>query len=162
MDVSSAHPLHHCTYPRPNTCMHTRMHMHMHICTILRCVSNAVTGCANFAVISALLFGGAHALTLGRPKPFAPDASSVEAYGEEVTTVAIWCAYGLNVLAQSLALGIIITSNPNPNHNPNHSPSHNHNPNPKPKPNPKPTHNPNPNQASSSRPSLCGSCSVSE
>ena len=123
MDVSSAHPLHHCTYPRPNTCMHTRMHMHMHICTILRCVSNAVTGCANFAVISALLFGGAHALTLGRPKPFAPDASSVEAYGEEVTTVAIWCAYGLNVLAQSLALGIIITSNPNPNPNPNHSPS---------------------------------------
>ena len=103
--------------------MHTRMHMHMHICTILRCVSNAVTGCANFAVISALLFGGAHALTLGRPKPFAPDASSVEAYGEEVTTVAIWCAYGLNVLAQSLALGIIITSNPNPNPNPNHSPS---------------------------------------
>lgn len=75
-----------------------------------KCVSNAVTGCANFAVISALLFGGAHALTLGRPKPFAPDPSSVEAYGEEVTTVAIWCAYGLNVLAQSLALGIIITS----------------------------------------------------
>ena len=130
------------------------MHMHMHICTILRCVSNAVTGCANFAVISALLFGGAHALTLGRPKPFAPDASSVEAYGEEVTTVAIWCAYGLNVLAQSLALGIIITSNPN------HSPSPSHNPNPNPKP--KPTHNPNPNQASSSRPSLCDSCSVSE
>lgn len=75
-----------------------------------KCVSNAVTGCANFAVISALLFGGAHALTLGRPKPFAPDASSVDAFGEEATTIAIWCAYGLNVLAQSLALGIIITS----------------------------------------------------
>ena len=28
----------------------------------------------------------------------------------QVTTVVIWCAYGLNVLAQSLALGIIITS----------------------------------------------------
>ena len=39
-------------------------------------------------VISALLFGGAHALTLGRPKPFAPDPSSVEAYGEEVTPFA--------------------------------------------------------------------------
>ena len=75
-----------------------------------KCVSNAVTGCANFAIISALLFSGAHALTIGRPKPFAPDPSSVEAFGEDVTTVVIWCAYGLNVLAQSLALGIIITS----------------------------------------------------
>ena len=28
------------------------------------------------------------ALTLGRPKPFAPDPSSVEAYGEEATTFA--------------------------------------------------------------------------
>jgi hypothetical protein len=108
-----------CTAARTHdpTCMHTHMHTHIHmhmtyacICTILRCVSNAVTGCANFAVISALLFGGAHALTLGRPKPFAPDASSVDAFGEEATTIAIWCAYGLNVLAQSLALGIIITS----------------------------------------------------
>ena len=75
-----------------------------------KCVSNAVAGCANFAIIAALLFSGAHALTIGRPKPFAPDPSSVEAFGEDVTTVVIWCAYGLNVLAQSLALGIIITS----------------------------------------------------
>ena len=109
-----------------------------------KCVSNAVTGCANFAIISALLFSGAHALTIGRPKPFEPDADSVDAFGEEVTTVVIWCAYGLNVLAQSLALGIIITSNPNPD------------PNPKPSPN----SNPNPNQASSSRPSSCGSYSA--
>ena len=101
-----------------------------------KCVSNAVTGCANFAIISALLFSGAHALTIGRPKPFAPDASSVDAFGEEVTTVVIWCAYGLNVLAQSLALGIIITSNPNPN--PNLNPNPNPNPIPIPKPIPKP------------------------
>ena len=45
-----------------------------------------------------------------RPKPFAPDKSSVDAFGEDATTVVVWCAYGLNVLAQSLALGIIITS----------------------------------------------------
>lgn len=75
-----------------------------------KCVSNAIAGCANFAIISALLFGASHALTMGRPKPFAPDPKTIEEYGEDATTVAIWFAYGLNVIAQSLALGIIVTS----------------------------------------------------
>ena len=43
-------------------------------------------------------------LTLALPLPL------TLAHTNQVTTVAIWCAYGLNVLAQSLALGIIITS----------------------------------------------------
>ena len=68
--------------------------------------SDHVLRSANFAIISALLFGAAHAITMGRPKPFAPDEKTVEAYGEDVTTVVVWCAYGLNVMAQSLALGM--------------------------------------------------------
>ena len=72
--------------------------------------SDHVLRSANFAIISALLFGAAHAITMGRPKPFAPDEKTVEAYGEDVTTVVVWCAYGLNVTAQSLALGIVTSS----------------------------------------------------
>ena len=46
-----------------------------------KCVSNAVTGCANFAIISALLFSGAHALAIGRPNIQHPRLCWVDAAG---------------------------------------------------------------------------------
>ena len=73
-------------------------------------VSNAVGGCANFAIISALLFGATHLSTIGRPKPFAASDEAVAKFGEATSTQVMWVVYTLNVLAQSLALGIIVLS----------------------------------------------------
>ena len=73
-------------------------------------VGNAVNGCANFAIISALLFGATHLSTIGRPRPFTASEESIADFGEDTTTQVMWVLYTLNVLAQSLALGIIVTS----------------------------------------------------
>ena len=75
-----------------------------------KAVAMGIQGCANFAIISALLFGATHLTTIGRPKPFAPDEESIDDFGETATKTTIWVAYALNVCAQSLALGIIVTS----------------------------------------------------
>jgi len=73
-------------------------------------VVNAVSGCANFAIISALLFGATHLTTIGRPKPWHAGPESVDKFGTETTTNFMYGVYTLNVAAQCLALAIIITS----------------------------------------------------
>lgn len=73
-------------------------------------VNNAITGCANFAIISALLFGATHMTTMGRPTPFDPDPLSIEKLGERNTTIMIWVAYACNVFGQILALSVICVS----------------------------------------------------
>lgn len=75
-----------------------------------KCIANAVAGCGNFAIISALLFGATHMVTIGRPGPFKAHQDSIDAFGEGVTTPAVWACYALNVCAQSLALASIIIS----------------------------------------------------
>ena len=73
-------------------------------------VANAVNGCANFAIISALLFGATHLSTIGRPNPFEASEQAVAEFGKSTTTRVMWVVYTLNVTSQSLALGIIVTS----------------------------------------------------
>ena len=69
-------------------------------------MANAVQACANFAIISALLFGASHNINIGRPKPY--EAGHDE--HEEETLIIMWVLYGLNVLAEALALSTIICS----------------------------------------------------
>jgi len=75
-----------------------------------KCVANAVSGCANFAIIAALLFGVTHLTTIGRPVAWEVNPASVEAHGEQSTAIVMWVVYCLNVVAETLALGVIITS----------------------------------------------------
>ena len=75
-----------------------------------KCVANAVAGCANFAIISALLFGATHLTTIGRPIPWHPSPDTEEEFGPIKIHICMWTIYGLNVLAETLALSIIITS----------------------------------------------------
>jgi hypothetical protein len=75
-----------------------------------KAVSNAIAGCQNFAIVSALLFGATHLANIGRPVPFKADQASVDALGKTETDVVLWVIYVLNVLAETLALSIMITS----------------------------------------------------
>ena len=71
-----------------------------------RAVANAVQACTNFAIISALLFGASHNTNIGRPKPY--EAGHDE--HKEETLILMWVLYGLNVIAEALALSTIICS----------------------------------------------------
>jgi len=75
-----------------------------------KAITNAIAGCQNFAIISALLFGATHLANIGRPVPFKADPASVDEFGEAEMDIVLWVIYCLNVLAETLALSIMITS----------------------------------------------------
>ena len=75
-----------------------------------KAITNAIAGCQNFAIISALLFGATHLANIGRPVPFKADQSSVDEFGEQEMDIVMWVIYVLNVVAETLALSIMITS----------------------------------------------------
>lgn len=75
-----------------------------------KAIANAIAGCQNFAIISALLFGATHLANIGRPVPFKADPASVDEFGEDKMDIVLWVIYCLNVLAETLALSIMITS----------------------------------------------------
>lgn len=75
-----------------------------------KAIANAIAGCQNFAIISALLFGATHLANIGRPVPFKADQASVDEFGEDTMDIILWVIYCLNVLSETLALSIMITS----------------------------------------------------
>ena len=75
-----------------------------------KAIANAIAGCQNFAIISALLFGATHLANIGRPVPFKADQASVDEFGEQEMDIVMWVIYVLNVVAETLALSIMITS----------------------------------------------------
>ena len=75
-----------------------------------KAIANAIAGCQNFAIISALLFGATHLANIGRPVPFKADQASVDEFGEMEMDIVMWVIYVLNVVAETLALSIMITS----------------------------------------------------
>jgi len=75
-----------------------------------KAISNAIAGCQNFAIISALLFGATHLANIGRPVPFKAYQASRDEFGDTEMDIVLWVIYCLNVLAETLALSIMITS----------------------------------------------------
>ena len=75
-----------------------------------KAIANAIAGCQNFAIISALLFGATHLANIGRPVPFKADPASVDEFGDQEMDIVMWVIYVLNVVAETLALSIMITS----------------------------------------------------
>ena len=65
-------------------------------------IADSITMCGNLALVSALLLGLTHQVTIGRPVPFVISSESREFFGDGADVV-VWVSYAFNLMAEGLA-----------------------------------------------------------
>ena len=83
---------------------------HKSVAAANQCISNAIAGVQSFNLIASLMFVATHLASIGRPRGWRASAASIDAFGEDETSAIIAAVYSLNVLAETLALSIMINS----------------------------------------------------
>lgn len=66
-------------------------------------INDSVTMCGNLALVSALLLGLTHQVTIGRPAPFVISSESRQYFGDTAADGVMWASYALNIMAEGLA-----------------------------------------------------------
>ena len=72
-----------------------------------RLIEDSVTLCGNLALVSTLLLGVTHLVTIGRPQPFVLSDASLEAFGERNGSVLLGTAYFATVLCECCSLFVL-------------------------------------------------------
>ena len=74
------------------------------------CVANSIAGVQGFNLIACLMFLATHLSSIGRPRGFKATPAAIDVLGEDETAIFMSLVYSLNILAETLALSIMINS----------------------------------------------------